>query len=118
MIRGGDKMAIIDNKNITMKQALRDALVNANSLDISVAFFYFNGFELLSEELKDKKIRLLVGMEIDPTFIPHIVQASKDGLVDVSAYQMRPPTKSALRIKENYENTLIGLINDSDIFDD
>jgi superfamily II DNA or RNA helicase/HKD family nuclease len=111
-------MPIIDNKNLTMQLALAKALENADRIDISVAFFYFNGFELLAKELKDKKIRLLIGMEIDPNFIPEIVKASKDGAVDVSLYQVRPATKSALKIRENYIRAIIGLINDSDIFDE
>ena len=114
----GDYMPIIDNKNLTMQHALTKALENADRIDISVAFFYFNGFELLAKELLDKKIRLLIGMEIDPNFIPEIVKASKDGAVDVSLYQIRPATKSALKIKENYIKAVIGLINDSDIFDE
>jgi len=111
-------MPIIDNKNLTMQHALAKALENADRIDISVAFFYFNGFELLAKELLDKRIRLLIGMEIDPNFIPEIVKASKDGAVDVSLYQIRPATKSALKIKENYIKSIIGLINDSDIFDE
>jgi superfamily II DNA or RNA helicase len=111
-------MPIIDNKSLTMQHALIKALENADRIDISVAFFYFNGFELLAKELIDKKIRLLIGMEIDPNFIPEIVKASKDGAVDVSLYQIRPATKSALKIKENYIKAIIGLINDSDIFDE
>ena len=114
----GDYMLIIDNKNLTMQHALAKAMENADRIDISVAFFYFNGFELLAKELLDKKIRLLIGMEIDPNFIPEIVKASKDGTVDVSLYQIRPATKSALKIKENYIKSIIGLINDSDIFDE
>ncbi len=114
----GDYMPIIDNKSLTMQHALIKALENADRIDISVAFFYFNGFELLAKELIDKKIRLLIGMEIDPNFIPEIVKASKDGAVDVSLYQIRPATKSALKIKENYIKAIIGLINDSDIFDE
>jgi HKD family nuclease len=111
-------MPIIDNKNLTMQHALSKALENSDRIDISVAFFYFNGFELLAKELLDKRIRLLIGMEIDPNFIPDIVKASKDGTVDVSLYQIRPATKSALKIKENYIKSIIGLINDSDIFDE
>jgi HKD family nuclease len=111
-------MPIIDNKTVTRQHALSKALENADKIVISVAFFYFNGFELLAKELVGKKIRLLIGMEIDPNFIPEIVKASKDDIVDVSLYQIRPATKSALKIKENYINAIIGLINDSDIFDE
>lgn len=111
-------MAIIDNKNITMQETLRAALKTADSIDISVAFFYFNGLELLTNELLDKKIRLMVGMEIQPDLIPFIVKESKDKPVDISKYQVRPSLSSSLAKKNNFEEVLIGLINDSDIFDE
>ncbi len=111
-------MAIIDNKNITMQDALKEALTKADSIDISVAFFYFNGLELLTEELRDKKIRLMVGMEIEPELIPFIVKESKDKPVDISKYQVRPSLTSSLAKKNNFEEVIIGLINDSDIFDE
>lgn len=110
-------MPIIDNKTIMMKDALAKALENADKIDIGVAFFYFNGFELLSKELLDKKIRLLVGIELDSDYIPEIVKASKEGTVDVSMYQLKP-TNSSLKVKENYIKAIVGLINDSDIFDE
>jgi superfamily II DNA or RNA helicase len=117
ILLGEDFMPIIDNKTIMMKDALAKALENADRIDIGVAFFYFNGFELLSKELLDKKIRLLVGIELDSDYIPEIVKASKDGTVDVSMYQLKP-TNSSLKVKENYIKAIVGLINDSDIFDE
>ena len=54
-------MSIIDNTEQTMLKALINALTSAEKVDIEVAFFYFSGWKLLAEHLKDKKIRILIG---------------------------------------------------------
>mgnify|MGYP003303319678 CR=1 FL=1 len=46
--------SIIDNRNKTMLDSLKNSLKQAESVDILTAFFYFSGFNALAEELKDK----------------------------------------------------------------
>jgi len=67
-------MGLIDNKEKTLQEALKNALPNVERVDILTAYFYFSGFSALADELKDKKIRILVGKAIDPA------------AVDVSSY--------------------------------
>ena len=45
--------SIIDNRNKTMLDSLKNSLKQAESVDILTAFFYFSGFNVLAEELKD-----------------------------------------------------------------
>lgn len=111
-------MGIIDNNSQTMQSALSNALTNADKVDISVGYFYFSGFEALAEQLKDKHVRVLVGMEVDPTCIPDIVQFSKEADEDLSRWQPRQPTRSSLGLIQNYTDALVGFLNDSDTFDD
>ncbi len=73
-------MPIIDNKTIMMKDALAKALENADRIDIGGAFFYFNGFELLSKELLDKKIRLLFGIELDSDSVVQVLKRELSSL--------------------------------------
>ena len=70
--------SIIDNRNKTMLDSLKNSLKQAESVDILTAFFYFSGFNALAEELKDKKIRILVGNTIDPSAIADLCIAVKD----------------------------------------
>lgn len=70
--------SIIDNRNKTMLDSLKNSLKQAESVDILTAFFYFSGFNALAEELKDKKIRILVGNTIDPSAIADLCNAVKD----------------------------------------
>ncbi|MHB8362398.1 MAG: phospholipase D-like domain-containing protein, partial [Patescibacteria group bacterium] len=111
-------MTLINNSDQNLEDALKNALSASDSIDIAVGFFYFSGFQALSEELRDKKIRILVGLELDPTLIPEIVKNSKEGDVDLTKYQNRNPTTSNLASKLNYTDSFVGFINDSDIFDD
>lgn len=110
-------MALIDNKNQTLEQALRNALSTAESIDISVGFFYFSGFQTLSKEFKEKKVRILVGLEVDPELVSQISQNAKEGDVDLSRWQSHRPTTSRTLLKQNYMDALVGFVNDSDIFD-
>ena len=58
----------IDNKNKTLCESLKNSLSQADNVDILTAFFYFSGFNELADELKDKKIRILVGLTIDQRY--------------------------------------------------
>jgi superfamily II DNA or RNA helicase/HKD family nuclease len=100
-----------------MLSALSNALQMSDSIDICVGYFYFSGFQLLAEELRDKKIRILVGMEIDPECIPEIVKSSREKDVSLERYAPRKPTSSALQLKKNYMDSLVGFVNDSETFD-
>ena len=46
--------SIIDNRNKTMLESLKNSLKQAERVDILTAFFYFSGFNALAEDLKDK----------------------------------------------------------------
>ena len=82
--------SIIDNRSKTMLESLKNALKQAESVDILTAFFYFSGFNALAEELKDKKIRILVGNTIDPTAIGELCNAVKNNPdEELSSYSVR-----------------------------
>src|SRR6266568_4428306 len=110
-------MPLIDNKNQTLQDALKNALSTAESVDIAVGFFYFSGFEALADQLKDKKVRILVGLEVDPLLVSQIAQSAKDGDIDLTKWQPRKSTNSRTALKLNYTDAFVGFMNDSDIFD-
>lgn len=111
-------MPLIDNKSQTLQEALRNALPSTDRVDISVGFFYFSGFKALANELKDKRVRILVGMELEPGMVPEIVRRAKGGDEDLTKWQARSATTSRTALKQNYLNELTSFINDSDLFDD
>lgn len=111
------RMPLIDNKEKILREALQNALTTTDRVDISVGFFFFSGFEMLAKELEDKKVRILVGLELDPDLVPMITQLSKEDEVDLTTFQSRVKTNSRTALQQNYLDALIGFINDSDVFD-
>src|SRR5665811_228730 len=97
-------MAIIDNNSQTMHEALINALTGAERVDIEVAFFYFSGWRLLANHIKDKKIRILVGKYIDPEAIPELLSKMKQegSDVDLEPFQSRKTISSRVGKKQTY----------------
>lgn len=112
-------MALIDNQNQTMQQALINALSTSNKIDISVGYFYFSGFELLAEHFKDKKVRILVGKQIDPEAVPSIIsmQQKTGKAVDLERFQPRDTFISRTEQKTKYFEGFSNLFNESQVFD-
>ncbi len=112
-------MALIDNKNQTMHQALVNALSTADRIDIQVGYFYFSGFELLAEHLKDKQVRILVGKQIDPKAVPNIIsmQQKTGKPVDLERFQSWDTFVSRTEQKAKYFEGFSKLFNESQVFD-
>ena len=91
--------SIIDNKNKTMLDSLKNSLKQAESVDILTAFFYFSGFNALAEELKDTTV-------FDPTRCPYYDADQWDfGIFrwDLIHYQGRVNDWVASEILEEYK---------------
>lgn len=68
---------LINNRIQTFEQALKNSLPQAESINILTGYFYFSGFQMLAEELRDKHIRILVGRAIDPSAVEALSAAIK-----------------------------------------
>lgn len=113
-------MSIIDNQTQTMLEALRNALSTSDRVDIQVGYFYFSGFELLAEELKDKKVRILVGKQIDPNAVPKIIamQQKTGKPVDLDRFQPQESHSSRSAQKADYFEGFTRLFNETSVFDE
>lgn len=113
-------MALIDNQNQTMHQALINALSTSDRIDIQVGYFYFSGFELLATHFKDKKVRILVGKQIDPKAVPNIIsmQQKTGKPVDLERFQSWDTFISRTEQKSKYFEGFSKLFNESQVFDD
>ncbi|MGC9123693.1 MAG: SNF2-related protein [Thermoplasmata archaeon] len=54
---------IIDNRTLTMANALSQEISSVNDVAIASAYFNVRGFSLIKDALKDKKLRFLLGKE-------------------------------------------------------
>lgn len=113
-------MALIDNQKQTMHQALINALSTSDRIDIEVGYFYFSGFELLANELKDKKVRILVGKQIDPNSVSKIIamQQKTGRSVDFDRFQPQDTYSSRSEQKNDYFKGFTKLFNETQVFDD
>lgn len=103
-----------------MLESLKNSLKQAERVDILTAFFYFSGFNALAEELKDKKIRILVGNTIDPEAVADLCNAVKecpDELLET--YAVRGYTRLNNSQKKNaYTDSFVELFNKSSLSDE
>ena len=109
--------SIIDNKNKTMLESLKNSLKQAESVDILTAFFYFSGFNALAEDLKDKNIRILVGNTIDPNAIQDLcnaVKESPDELLETYAVRRYSSLNNSQK-KNFYIESFINFFNKSSL---
>lgn len=109
--------SIIDNKNKTMLEALKNSLKQAERIDILTAFFYFSGFDALADELKEKHIRILVGNTIDPDCISRLSSIVKDEPNEaLEAYGVRGFSRlNNSQKKEVYIKSFIEMFNKSSL---
>ena len=112
--------SIIDNKNKTMLESLKNSLKQAENVDILTAFFYFSGFNALADELKDKKIRILVGNTIDPNAVADLCNAVKDTPDEsLETYAVRGYARLNNSQKKNcYIDSFVELFNKSALSDE
>ena len=90
---------LITNENIknTVTNIANHILPDCDEVFIEVGYFYFSGFQEIYEQLKDKKIKVIVGMSYD------------QGVSNAA--------KTAFAIRENYFEKVADSINNTDLVD-
>ena len=106
-------MITVQNSFITNREKLLSEIINgilpkASAVDILVGYFYFSGYQLLSQGLADKNIRILVGLDVD-------VQITKS-IREIELLGNRT-NQSRGQIREDYFKQFINLFNNSDFLD-
>ena len=99
--------SFITNKEKFLSDIICGILPKTNAIDILVGYFYFSGYVQLSENLKDKQIRILVGLDADLQVSGHVCE--------IEAIRKRLISRGAL--KEEYYEQLAKIINESDFMD-
>jgi hypothetical protein len=55
----------ITNKEKKLAEVINNILPSCENLYFLVGYFYFSGFEQIHEQIRDKKLKILVGLEIE-----------------------------------------------------
>lgn len=98
----------ITNKDKLLKEVISDILPTSDNLRFLVGYFYFSGFQELVEKLENKKIKILIGMNIERQILGKVRQ-----YLDLEDKQ----TISRQAQKENYYKNFASFFNDTDYFD-
>jgi HKD family nuclease len=108
---------LIDNSSQTLEHTLKNTLPQTESVDILAAYFYFSGFSVLANELKDKRIRILVGKSIDPDAASELSAAIRSyPNVDLNTYQNKKYySLSCSQRKKEYTESFIQLFKKSSL---
>ena len=97
----------ITNQDKLLSDVVNNILPSSQKLHALVGYFYFSGFQELYQNLVDKEIRILVGMEVE-----------KDITNKVREFEILQNVNAPRgKIKDNYFKSLVALFNDTDFFD-
>ncbi len=99
---------IITNQDKLTKELISTILPTSENLFFLVGYFYFSGWELLFNEITNKNLKILVGLEIEKNILGRLQEV----------FQYEEFTKSHKDIRNNYYDKLVQAINASDKFDD
>jgi superfamily II DNA or RNA helicase/HKD family nuclease len=107
-------MAITNTGTNTLSSSFKTILPKCDKIDALVGYFYFSGFQDLHNELKDKQIRILVGMDIDKKILEK-VSTLKDLNLDSHVIETKISSRSGA--KADYIENFSHIFNDTDYFD-
>ncbi len=97
----------ITNDQNKLSDVIKQILPETESCYFLVGYFYFSGFSEIYKHLADKKIKILVGLELDKT---------TQG-VFAEVYKLRDQNPSNKEMIDNYLNSFVEFVNSTDHFD-
>ena len=92
----------------TLSNALSNILPKTDALDFLVGYFYFSGIQEIKEHIADKKMRILVGLEMDKNLLGKIVEVD---------FEIRKTSSSVQKTREDFFEVLTELVNNTDLFE-
>lgn len=97
----------ITNKELFLSDIINGILPKTDAVCMLIGYFYYSGYIQLSEQLKDKQIRILVGLDVELQMAKHIreVETFRKGLISRSV------------AKEEYYKQFVQVFNNSDFLD-
>ncbi len=99
----------ITNQEVLLNDVINNILPHTEKVKFLVGYFYFSGIKGMYENLEDKDMRILVGMEVEHGLGKKIKQFHI--ISEQEGYQ------SNNLIREAYNTSLKNLINETDYFD-
>ena len=95
---------IINDANSVLADQINSTLDTSTDISFLVGYFYFSGFAELHKKIGDRKMRILVGLDIDVD-IYNVVREFEQTYTPVKSY------KSQTSIRNDYYARLVKLFN-------
>jgi superfamily II DNA or RNA helicase len=99
----------ITNQKKLLSTIFKDILPSANSMDALVGYFYFSGFEEIYKNIRDKKVRILVGLDAE--------KGTVNVIKEVEIIGGNSAHISNDEIRRKYFCDFVDIFNSSDYFD-
>ena len=97
----------ITNQDKFLSDIINGIFPKTKAVNILVGYFFYSGYATISERLKNKKVRILVGLDVD-TNITKLIHKIKD---------FKQTIQSLGKIEEDYYNKFVKLFNDTNFLD-
>ena len=97
----------ITNKEKFLSDIINGILPKTDAVYMLIGYFYYSGYIQLSEQLRDKQIQILVGLDIELQIAKHIreIETFRNGLISRNA------------AREEYYTQFVQAFNNSDFLD-
>lgn len=99
--------SFITNQERFLGDIVNNILPKSEAVNMLVGYFYYSGYELIAEQLKDKEVKILVGMDIDSEITKHIN--------DIEFFDQAQKSRGQMR--DDYYQQLVKIFNESDLMD-
>lgn len=97
----------ITNQTRLLSDVINNILPSTQNLYVLVGYFYFSGFEEIYNNLENKNLRILIGLDVEKDIYNKIREFEIiDGI-----------NQSRGEVKSRFNNSLIQIFNDTDFFD-
>ncbi len=98
----------ITNQKRKLSDSILNILPSTSNAFFLVGYFFFSGFKIISEALRSKKVRILIGMDVEKSI--------NETLKEYYTYGNRSQF-SHKEIRDSYFDSLKTMINDTDTLD-
>ena len=98
---------ITNQNNRFLSEIINGILPKCENSYFLIGYFYFSGFVELYEQLKNKNIRVLIGLDIERDMINRIREVDYHSTLN----------HTRTEIRQNYYSSLVELFNETDYFD-
>lgn len=100
---------LITNQEKLLSEVINDVLTSTKSLNILVGYFYFSGFKQIYKQVKDKQMRVLIGLDIE--------RGLGNAIKEFEIIQEDGSHISGKTVRENCYKSIVEIFNKTDYFD-